>query len=132
MPYQITWESRGVYGKFQGDLSSGEFFAAIQSIISDLRFPSAAYRLYDFSEVSGVQLSEDDIRTLSAMNYHSLMSRVQDHERRVTAFVVSHADTGRQLELFINAMQFPSRRKILADLQEARAWIAESLGQQAG
>ena len=128
MPYQIQWEPQGVYGKFSGELGAGEFFSAIQSIISHMHFKTAVYRLYDFNDVTSVQMSEDDIRTLSAMNYHSLMSRVQDHTQRITAFVVSRVEMTRLVEQFINAMQIPSQRKIFSSVEEARAWIRETLG----
>jgi len=126
MPCRIEWKKDGVLGVFEGQLDVTEFFRVIMSIISHPNYKKCRYRIYDFSHAT-TNMNSEDLHTLSAMNYHSMMSRISNHEDKVTAFVSQDEGNKALLSQFITAMQLPSKRQIFSSVEEATDWIQSEL-----
>lgn len=129
MPCNIEWKKDGVVGVFDGQLDMTEFFRVIMSIISHPNYKRCRYRIYDFSTAT-TNMNAEDLQTLSAMNYHGMMSRLSSHEDKVTAFVSQDEGNKALLSQFITAMQLPSKRQIFSSIEEATDWIQSELQQQ--
>ena len=126
MPCSIEWKKDGVHGVFSGQMYVTEFFQAIMSIISHPNYKKSKYRIYDFSNAT-TNMDSEELNTLSAMNYHSSMSRLSSHEDKLTAFVSNDEGNKALLSQFISAMQLPSRRQIFSTVEEATDWIQTEL-----
>lgn len=51
MPYQISWEDRGVSFQYTGLTSDGEVAAAVRHVEADERFDRVRYTIHDISEM---------------------------------------------------------------------------------
>jgi hypothetical protein len=66
MPFEITWEPRGVYKKVWGEVTAQEFMQSIAAQQNDPRFDSLKYAINDFLGVEKIHITESDVHMFAA------------------------------------------------------------------
>ncbi|MDP3511755.1 MAG: STAS/SEC14 domain-containing protein [Sulfuritalea sp.] len=74
MTYQITWEERGVYKRFQGFVSFQEYSRSQELVLGDARADDIRYIINDLLEVEGYTVTTDEAEYLAAFNRGSSFS----------------------------------------------------------
>jgi hypothetical protein len=116
--YQIHWEEQGAYKEFSGHLTGAELLRSVSLIHGDRRFDDLRYVINDFLAVDTVEVTEDDVCYIAAID--GAAARSNPNIR--IALVVTEAQ-GTALPMCYAASPwtlFPTR--IFHSLDEARSW----------
>ncbi len=123
MPYQTTWESRGVVWEFYDHVSAQEIEAANDEFYVDERSDLAKYQIIDASKVTSVEWSERDIKMIAAYDIgaDSVIKNLK------VAYVTVDEEIAEKIEKYIDV----SRRlnsswqfRGFTDMDSARSWIS--------
>ncbi|MEY5099099.1 MAG: hypothetical protein RJA36_1818 [Pseudomonadota bacterium] len=68
MPYEIIREPHGVYKRFWGVVTPGEFLASVRGFHSDPQFEHIRYTINDFSATESFAMGEGAIEDTAAIN----------------------------------------------------------------
>lgn len=125
MPHETIWEPRGVCQKFRGVVSSPELFDALTEITGDLRAGGVRYVIRDFLDVERFDVG---IKTL--LEGRALSMAIRDD---IPGVAVAAITTSPEV---LEAMRVASSYgldafpfKTFGNTSDARAWIAESIGE---
>ncbi len=66
MPFENSWESRGFYAKFRGNVTRREIEAKNRNFSSDPRSYNCLYQIFDGTEIDTFTFSEDDILKIAS------------------------------------------------------------------
>ena len=119
MPYELTWEERGVYKRLWGFISFPEYARSQELVLSDPRADDIRYVINDLLEVEGYTVTTKEAEYLAAFNRGSSLS----NPRIRIAYVTKDAKV---IFLLKAASVFSSYTvKDFPTLQDARAWVAK-------
>jgi hypothetical protein len=119
MPYTLSWEPRGVYRKYFGDVSIAERAHSLERICADPRFDDLCYTITCYLDVQRYEATPDDTRGVAALHIGPLAT----NPRIILAAVATRPDILGYIEAF-KATGFVRRPYGVFDtLPEARAWI---------
>jgi hypothetical protein len=119
MPYTLSWEPRGVYRKYFGDVSIAERAHSLERICADPRFDDLCYTITCYLDVQRYEATPDDTRGVAALHIGPLAT----NPRIILAAVATRPDILSYIEAF-KATGFVRRPYGVFDtLPEARAWI---------
>ncbi len=123
MPYQVNWESRGVYTRYYGHVTGADMRGNIEDVCRDERFEQHRYHILDFSDATEfMRHRKGDAGQLRRAR------RCGVHESPGHGCRSSHA--GQRKGDFRStpcARRVPlTRRRYCPTLAEARKWIEES------
>lgn len=122
MPYQITWEERGVYKKFTGFLNAEEFLKSLKDVQADPRIDTVAYSINDVLEVLMHSLTEEQIKGFAEFAFGTLVS----NPNIVVIIVTSNTKLINVVRK--NASVFDKNQlQMFSTLEEARNWIKENI-----
>lgn len=121
MTCEITWEERGVYKRFSGFVSYGEYQRSQEQVLADPRTDSLRYIINDASEIEGFAGSAEDAEYSAAFNLGSSLSN--PHIR--IAFVTRDLRLIAMIKVASIVSSYPIR--IFPTLAEARAWAMENV-----
>ncbi|MFM2121232.1 MAG: hypothetical protein RL722_2700, partial [Pseudomonadota bacterium] len=68
MPYSLTWEARGVYRRYHGDVTIAERRLSFDDICGDPRFDRLRYAITDYREAERYELSDEATREIAALH----------------------------------------------------------------
>jgi hypothetical protein len=122
MPYEISWESQGVYRRYFGDVSAGERHASLDAICSDPRFDSLRYTITDYLDVGVYEQSIEDTELVAAKHIGPSLS----NPRIVVAAVAARPDIIEAIEHFITLGMTDLPYRIFSSVDAARQWIASN------
>lgn len=74
MPYELTWEPKGIYRRYFGTITGKELIASIVATQADARFDHLRYAVSDFSAVERFELDEDHLARMAAMQFGAFHS----------------------------------------------------------
>lgn len=97
MPYQLSWEPRGVYRRYFGDVSVAERHASLEAICGDARFDNLRYTITDYLDVGLYEQSVVDTELVAAKHIGPSLS----NPRILVAAVVVRPDIIAAIEHFI-------------------------------
>lgn len=125
MSYEITWEARGVYWKYFGNVSSVEVLKSNEDIYGDERFDTLRYQIADFSNVEAFDADERAIRKVAAMDRIAARSNSQI----LVALVTDTEHVVQVLKLYeVETANSPWSVGIFRSLEDARRWINIAVG----
>lgn len=122
MPLEETWEEKGLYWKFAGDVTGDEILRALLRRDMDCRFRGMHYLIVDFGEIDAYSVSEDE--TLKVAEYDAeleglapglrvaIVSEREEVFQRTGVYNDENVDTSWKIELF-------------SELTAARAWVMQ-------
>ncbi len=61
MPYEETWEEKGLYWKFTGEVTGYEVLRALLKRDMDCRFRGSRYLIVDFSSIDAFHMVDDEV-----------------------------------------------------------------------
>lgn len=74
VPYELTWEERGVYKRFWGFVSFQEYARTQELVLGDARADDIRYVINDFLAVEGYTATTEQAAYLAAFNRGSSFS----------------------------------------------------------
>jgi len=121
MPYELTWEPRGVYRRYFGHVTIAERRESLERICADRRFDRLLYTITDSLGAQSYQVSDEDTRETAALhvgplvtNPNIVMAAVAVDERIVAA--IRH---------FISLGFTRQPYRLFSTVAEARDWIEQ-------
>lgn len=119
MPYSTNWEERGVYRKYTGLIVARDILDAAEEVTGDLRYDDLLYVINDFSVVDNIQLSEEDLALIKAIDNATAITN-----SRCKLAIVCRNEHQPLAEQYINAMgKNGFDTQIFETPGQARCWI---------
>jgi hypothetical protein len=122
MPYELTWEPRGVYRRYFGHVTIAERRESLERICADGRFDRVRYTITDSLAVESYEVSDEDTRETAALhvgplftNPNIVMAAVAVDERVIAA--VRH---------FMSLGFTRQPYRLFSTVAEAREWIEQT------
>lgn len=87
MACKIEWHKRGVYLKYSGKVNLNKILELGNTLLSDRKYDNCIYEISDFSEVTDVDISEQDIKVIATWdrtvtNFIHLKHAIVVHNRQ--------------------------------------------------
>lgn len=123
MPYRLTWEPKGVFRQYYGDVTIRERRASFDAICGDPRYDDLRYAITDYLSVDAYQVTSDATLEIAAMHVAPLVTNA----RIVIAAVATRPDIVGAIREFIGHGLIPAPYRIFDTLDEARRWVARAV-----
>lgn len=120
MPYRLTWESKGVYRRYYGDVTIRERRASFDAICGDARYDDLRYSITDYLDVDAYEITHEATLEIAAMHVAPLVT----NPRIVIAAVATRPDIVAAIEEFIGHRLTSAPYRIFPKLDDARRWVA--------
>lgn len=124
MPYEITWEPRGLYRRYFGRVTIDERRRSFEEICADPRFDALRYAITDYLGVDDYEVTSEATREIAALHIGPLRT----NPRIAIAAVVADPKIVAAIEEFISLKYTRQLYRIFATVAEARAWIGRGGG----
>jgi hypothetical protein len=120
MPYEVKWESRGVYWRFFGRATGFEILQANLDAYGDPRFEELKYQIADFLEIESLEMDLREVKKIAYMDKAAARSNPN-----VRVALVAKPET---LEMHAKlhaeyAGYSPWETEVFESLEEARSWL---------
>ena len=119
MPYTLSWEPRGVYRRYLGDVTMAERAHSLERICADPRFDDLCYTITCYLDVQAYEATPDGTRDVAAMHIGPLFT----NPRIIMAAVAVRPDILAYIEAFTATGFVRQPYRVFDTLREARAWI---------
>lgn len=124
--YTITWESRGVVRRFQGELTGRVALESLDRTLGDARYDDVRYAIADLRNVTHFDISDDEVDGVAARYYGASLS----NRRVVVAVLARQPAVARVVERVEAVGMPPLPLRVFDDEAAARDWIAQELQQR--
>ena len=124
MPYDITWETKGLFKRFYGFATVNEFKESVTLVHEDTRFASISYSINDLLAVDGLSTQELCFGDI-------ISSEITSHLKNLnlrTAIVTKDTALIKYLGEYAKVPGAFIAFKIFPDLESARLWAAADPG----
>jgi hypothetical protein len=119
MPYRLTWERRGVYRQYLGDVTIRERLASFEAICGHPRFDEMRYCITDYLDVGQYEITTQATQEIAALHIAPMMT----NPKVLIAAVAVRPDVLAAIHDFI-ALQFTRQPyRIFPTVHAARVWI---------
>jgi hypothetical protein len=122
VPYQVTWEPRGVYTRYYGHATGADMRGNIEDVCRDERFEQHRYHILDFSEATDFTATEKELLVNSGV----LVGAAFVNHQVMIAAVVTRENVRATLDRLHALGVSPYEAKIFSTVAEARKWIEDS------
>ena len=124
MSYKLTWEPRGVYWEYSGEVTGQEIIEASTAIYGDPRFDSLKYKLVNFMAADNVLINENEVNLIAFQHVAAANSNpyvktaIVNHEINdlIRLFIANLRESNWQVEAFTN-------------LEEANNWLGRKIAE---
>lgn len=120
--YEINFEKRGVYCRYNGDVDLKDILEVVESILRHPYFDNCKYLLHDFTGIRSFNFDQDRLTLLAAQSLGS-----QYPNKNVRRAVITTSE-----EVLCMLSQFRELTmldvKAFNTLDEARDWVSASTG----
>ncbi len=124
MPYKLSWEPRGVYRRYLGDVTIAERRHSFDRICADPRFDDLRYTITDYLDVGRYEITDEATEEIAAMH----VGPMRTNPRIVIAAVVVDARIIAAIQHFISLEYIRQPYRIFPTADAAREWTgAEAL-----
>lgn len=120
MPFELTWEPRGVYRRYFGAVTIAERQFSFERICGDARFDTLRYTITDYLGVDSYEISRDATEEIAALHVAPLLT----NPHIVIAAVTSDERIVAEIKHIIGMGIFRQPYRTFATMDAARAWIA--------
>jgi len=124
MPSSITWEDKGLYARFNGECSIGDVTKVFDRLAADPRMDSARYAIFDYLDVSGHDVTDQDIEHAAALDIGLSFT----NPRLRFASVTTDERIRALWRHYISVNVKTERHGLFETEAQARAWVAERAG----
>ena len=122
MPYENIWEKDGVYRKYTQCITGIDIINAMGEVHGHELFDSISYVINDFLDVSEMELTPVEIKTLAAIDKAAALS----NPNIKIALVASKPTIQAMAEMYGDFMsESPYISQVFTDLNEAKKWIVK-------
>jgi hypothetical protein len=120
MPYEVQWESRGVYWRFFGKVSGREVMQSNLEVYGDSRFEELKYQIADFLAIESLEMNPSEVKKIAYMDKAAANSNPQ-----IRVALVANPDTLiTHIDLHTDyAVYSPWETEVFETLEEARTWL---------
>lgn len=119
VPYRLTWEPRGVYRAYLGDVTIAERLASFNEILGNPRFDDLYYTITDYLAVRGYEVTRDATAEIGALHIGALAT----NPRIRIAAVAVRPDVLAAIADLQSQRFFTQPYRVFATLEEARRWV---------
>ncbi len=121
MPYEITWEKRGVYERHFGRLTDQEFVRAVREVESAPRFYDIRYAILDFLELEEFVIDDPSFIDVTA----ALNAAAAQANPNIKAAVITVSPVVLRLAEAYRAHRLrPFVTEVFSTVEAARVWLA--------
>jgi len=124
MPHEVSTESNGVgvVVSFTGDIAGAEIVTLNDRLASDAAFSLCHYQIWDFSKARHLEISIDDLRSISLRD----ISASAENPGLKTAIVGEESFFGGKDRIFLifEEVWTTYRPKFFRDVGSAREWAS--------
>lgn len=121
MPYEITWEMRGVYRRYFGRLTDQEFVQAVREVEGSPRFYDIRYAILDFLGMEEFVIDDPSfIDVTAALN----ATAAQDNPNIKVAVVTVSPVVLRLAQAYQAHRLRPFATEVFSTVEAARVWLA--------
>lgn len=121
MPYSITWEEKGVYCKYWGEVDADMVIDAKNKVAEDARFDDMRYLLADYLGVTHQKVTHADIDEILFLD----VAQTYSNPYYYNVAVASDERILELLEYWKTSHLHPERVAYFTSLELARNWIAK-------
>jgi len=125
MPYDLTWEPRGVLRRYFGRVTIAERYESFERICADARFDALRYTITESLGTESYEVSEEATEEIAAMHVGPLRT----NPRIVIAAVAVDEHIIGAIRHFMSLQFTPQPYRIFGTMAEARAWIEATLAE---
>jgi hypothetical protein len=119
MPFDLSWEPRGVYRRYFGDVTAAERRRSFEQISGDVRFDTLRYSITDYLAVGQYEITDDNTVEIAALHIAPLLT----NPAIVVAAVAVDERVVAAIEHFIALGLTPQPYRVFATVTAAREWI---------
>jgi hypothetical protein len=120
MPFDLTWEPRGVYRRYFGHVTVSERRQSFDLICGDWRFDNLLYSITDYLAAQSYEITPLATKEIAALH----IAPLHTNPRIVLAAVAVDARVIEAIEHFISLGYISQPYRIFSTVQAARDWIA--------
>lgn len=121
MPYQITWESRGVFKKLSGFVSADEYDQSVDVVQTDARFDELRYIIVDATGITEDDFTEDKLNEIACLKHVAHRSNTQCP----VAYVVTSGRLARMILQATLSIRKMMTIAIVPSVEDARNWFLD-------
>lgn len=121
MPYELTWEPRGVLRRYIGDVTIAERQQSFDEICRDPRFDTLRYAITDYLSVGSYEIERSATEEIAARHIGPTLT----NPYIVMAAVAVDPKVVEAIEHFISLGFIQQPYRVFATLQAAREWVAQ-------
>lgn len=121
MPYQITWESRGVLKKLSGFVSAEEYGQSVDVVQSDARFDELRYIIVDATGITADDFTNEKLDEIACLKHVAHRSNTQCP----VAFIVTSGRLARMILQATLSIRKMMTIAIVPEVEDARRWFRD-------
>ena len=122
MTFNINWDKEGVYLKFRGVVTAQDLIDANNYIISNGKFDSIDYQIFDFLHIDDFKITPYDITIVGTMDKSQT-----EFNKNMKVGIITQDDYVKEIiseyEKIMEGSDWIT--KIFPDMENARLWIKE-------
>lgn len=120
MAYVNNWEHKGIYRKYDGEITGKDILHAVQEVEADVRFDDIRYVISDFLDISGIRYERKDIVLLASIDRAAAMTNPDIK----VAVIINSPEMMDAVKIYTDSLGSPPYpTRTFATLAEARAWV---------
>jgi hypothetical protein len=127
VPYTLSWEERGVYRRYFGDVTIAQRRESFDRICADPRFDDLRYTITDYLDVASYEISESATEEIAALH----IAPTRTNPRIAIAAVAVDPRIVGAIEHFISLRFIPQPYRIFPTPGAAREWISAHVATRA-
>lgn len=120
MTFNINWDKNGVYVKFRGNVTPQDLIDANNYVISNAKFESIEYQIFDFLHIDEFLITSYDITIIGTMDKGQV-----DFKEKMKVAILSQDDhvieITKEYEQLMDGTSWETN--IMTNIDDAREWV---------
>jgi hypothetical protein len=122
MAYDLSWEPRGLYRRYWGQVSIAERRESFERVFADPRFDELLYAITDYLDVQHYEITPEATVEIAALHVGPTATNPQI----VIAAVVTDPRIVQAIEHFISLDMITAPYRMFATVAAAREWVSQA------
>ena len=119
MPYETTWEKKGIYWKLYGIVTGNDIEQLTIDVFGDSRFDDIRYVILDFLNIDDFDMSDDELESIAAQD---LAAAITNPYVKI-AVITTHPRVMELSTMFGKIFgEHPWKVSVHENIEEARRW----------
>jgi hypothetical protein len=119
MPFRLTWEPRGVYRQYFGDVTIAERLESFEAICGHRRFDELRYTITDYLDVGRYEVTAEATEVIAALH----IAPLRTNPRVLMAAVAVKPEVVMAIKDFIGLQYTERPYRVFPTLEAAREWL---------